>query len=94
MRRSPLEHLENEVVETFGRGAAVSLDHDQNVWRARAWSTKGYEVACSKPSRLQADAIRDLRKKVAAKASEAPTPNSSSSAYSFLDGFEDTAVTS
>ena len=94
MRRSPLEHLENEVMEAFGRGAAVSLDHDENVWLVRAWSPKGYEVACSKPSRLQAVAIRDLRQKLAAKVSKAPTPNSSSSAYSFLDGFEDTAVTS
>ena len=69
MRRSPLEHLENEVVEAFGRGAAVSLDHDrdENVWLVRAWSPKGYEALCSKPSRLQADAIRDLRKKVAEK---------------------------
>ena len=67
MRRSPLEHLENEVVESFGRGAAVSLDHDQNVWRVRAWSAKGHEVACSEPSRHQAVAIRNLRKKIAAK---------------------------
>ena len=67
MRRSPLEHLETEVVEAFGRGAAVSLDRVQNGWCARAWSAKGYEVACSEPSRHQAGAIRGLRKKVAAK---------------------------
>ena len=73
MRRSPLKHLENEVEETFGRGAAVSLDHDQNGWRARAWSAKGYEVACSAPSRHQAVAIRDLRRKLAAKMSAVTT---------------------
>ena len=78
MRRSPLEHLENEVVEAFGRGAEVSLDHDreENVWLVRAWSPKGYEVACSKPSRLQADAIRDLRKKVAKLAMNTQTVSS------------------
>ena len=62
-----MEHLETEVEEVFGRGAAVSLDHDQNVWRARAWSAKGHEVACSEPSRHQAVAIRNLRQKLAAK---------------------------
>ena len=73
MRRSPLEHLESEVTETLGRGAAVSLDHDQNVWRVRAWSAKGHEVACSAPSRHQVVAIRSLRQalaKLAAKLAE------------------------
>ena len=59
-----MEHLENEVVEAFGRGAAVSLDHDGGVWRARAWSAKGHEVACSEPSRHQVVAIRNLRYKL------------------------------
>ena len=73
MRRSPLEHLENEVEEAFGRGAAVSLDPEKDGWRVRAWSAKGVEVACSAPSRHQAIAIRDLRQKLAAKLAASAT---------------------
>lgn len=42
MRIEVIERLEEEILEAFGHGAALSLDHDGAVvFYARAWNKKG-----------------------------------------------------
>lgn len=44
MRLLPLERLEDEVIERFGRGAAVSVDRRRSWVVVTVWDRFGFEI--------------------------------------------------
>lgn len=44
MRLTPLQRLENEATERFGRGTAISVDRRPSWIVVMIWNAKGYEI--------------------------------------------------